>query len=181
NWKIKVRIIRLWEVPNYNNPNVVDSIELALVDEKRSRIQASIRKTIMQRSHNCFSNTVKEGSCRIIAKFGLISNIGKHRATNHSYKLNFFFKTVVKECEDVQIPLHGLNYTSFAQILKNEINDSVLVGMNFKYLYRSINNVIYIIIKFTRCIYLTQMLLAKLPQLPVLWMFLKIPSQTTSW
>ncbi|KAL2899473.1 Replication protein A 70 kDa DNA-binding subunit D [Bienertia sinuspersici] len=72
NWKIKVRIIRLWEVPNYNNPNVVDSIELGLVDEKGSGIQASIRKTIMQR----FSNMVKEGSCRIIAKFGLISNIG---------------------------------------------------------------------------------------------------------
>ncbi|KAL2897941.1 30S ribosomal protein S8 chloroplastic, partial [Bienertia sinuspersici] len=78
-----VRIIRLWKVPNYNNPTVVDSIELVLVDEKR------------------FSNTVKEGSCRIIAKFGLISNIGKHRATNHSYKLNFFFKTIAKECEDV--------------------------------------------------------------------------------
>ncbi|KAL2895689.1 Replication protein A 70 kDa DNA-binding subunit, partial [Bienertia sinuspersici] len=126
-----VRIIRLWEVPNYNNPNVVALIELVLVDEKGSRIQASIRKTIMQR----FSNMVKEGSCRIIAKFGLISNIGKHRATNnHSYKHNFFFKTVVKECEDVQIPLHGLNFTSIAQILKNEIDDSVFVGMNFKYL-----------------------------------------------
>ncbi|KAL2903529.1 Replication factor A protein 1 [Bienertia sinuspersici] len=130
NWKIKVRIIRLLEVPNYNNPNVVDLIEF-LVDEKLgSRIQASIRKTIMQ----WFSNMVKEGSCRIIAKFGLISNIGKHRATNHSYKLNFFFKTVVRECDDVQLPLHGLNFTSFAQILKNEIDDSVLVGMNLKYL-----------------------------------------------
>ncbi|KAL2931286.1 Replication protein A 70 kDa DNA-binding subunit C, partial [Bienertia sinuspersici] len=72
---------------------------------------------------------VKEGWCRIIANFGLISNIGKHRATNHSYKLNFFFKTVVRECEDVQLPLHGLNFKSFAQILKNEIDDSVLVGV----------------------------------------------------
>ncbi|KAL2906325.1 Nitrogenase molybdenum-iron protein alpha chain, partial [Bienertia sinuspersici] len=60
---------------------------------KGSRIQASIRKTIMQR----FYNMVKEGWCRIIEKFRLISNIGKHRATNHSYKLNFFFKTVVRE------------------------------------------------------------------------------------
>ncbi|KAL2905956.1 Replication protein A 70 kDa DNA-binding subunit C [Bienertia sinuspersici] len=88
NWKIKARIIRLWEVPNYNNPNVVVSIELVLVDEKGSRIQTSIRKTIMQR----FSNMVKEGSCYIAAKFGLISNIGKRRATNHTYKLNFFFQ-----------------------------------------------------------------------------------------
>ncbi|KAL2942787.1 Replication protein A 70 kDa DNA-binding subunit B [Bienertia sinuspersici] len=71
NWKTKLRIIRLLEVPKYNNPNVVDSIELVLVDEKGSRIQASIRKTIMQR----FSNMVKEGSCRIIVKFGLISNM----------------------------------------------------------------------------------------------------------
>ncbi|KAL2905027.1 Replication protein A 70 kDa DNA-binding subunit [Bienertia sinuspersici] len=89
NWRIKIRIIRLWEVPNYNNPNVVDSIELVLVDEK--------------------GQGYKQGSCRIIAKFGLISNVGKHRATNHSYKLNFFFKTVVRECEDVHLPLQGLN------------------------------------------------------------------------
>ncbi|KAL2924626.1 Ribulokinase, partial [Bienertia sinuspersici] len=90
---------------------------------KGSRIQASIRKAIMQR----FYNMVKEGWCRIIAKFGLISNIGKHRATSHSYKLNFFFKTIVREYEDVQLLLHGLNFTSFAQILKYEIDDSVLV------------------------------------------------------
>ncbi|KAL2894833.1 ATP-dependent DNA helicase CHL1, partial [Bienertia sinuspersici] len=99
-----VRIIRLWEVPNYNNPNVVDSIELVLIDEKGSRIQASIRKTIMQR----FSNMVKEGSCRIIAKFGLISNIGKHRATNHSYKLNFFSRLLsenVKMCRSLYMGL----------------------------------------------------------------------------
>ncbi|KAL2941134.1 Glycosyltransferase-stabilizing protein Gtf2 [Bienertia sinuspersici] len=95
---------------------------------KGSRIEASIRKTIMQR----FSNMV--GWCRIIANFGLISNIGKHRTTNHSYKLNIFFKTVVRECEDVQLPLHGLNFTSFVQMLKNEIDDLVLVGMNIKYL-----------------------------------------------
>ncbi|KAL2921230.1 Replication protein A 70 kDa DNA-binding subunit B [Bienertia sinuspersici] len=176
-WKIKVRIILFWEVPNYKNPNVVDSIELVLVDEKGSRIQASIRKIIMQR----FSNMVKEGWCHIIANFGLISNNGKYRATNHSYKLNFFFKVVVRECEDVQLPLHGLNFTSFAQILKNEIDDSVLVGMNFSILNCNINNVTYIIIKFTRCIYLTQVLLARLPQLAILWMFLKISSQTTSW
>ncbi|KAL2928550.1 Nuclear factor of activated T-cells cytoplasmic 3 [Bienertia sinuspersici] len=55
-WKIKVKIILLLEVPNYNNPNVVDSIEFVLVDEKGSRIQANIRKTIMQR----FTNMVKE-------------------------------------------------------------------------------------------------------------------------
>ncbi|KAL2941017.1 Replication protein A 70 kDa DNA-binding subunit E [Bienertia sinuspersici] len=95
-WKIKVRIILLWGVPNYNNPNVVDSIELVLVDEKGSRIQASIRKTIMQQ----FSNMEKEGGV-----------------------------TVVRECEDVQLPLHGLNFTSFAQILMNEIDDSLLVDV----------------------------------------------------
>ncbi|KAL2941102.1 UvrABC system protein C [Bienertia sinuspersici] len=44
-------------------------------------------------------NLVKEGCCRIISHFRVCNNTGKHRATNHAYKINFF-KRVVKDCED---------------------------------------------------------------------------------
>ncbi|KAL2941604.1 Beta-galactosidase 9 [Bienertia sinuspersici] len=85
-WKIKVRIIRLWYQPDYNNPNITGSIEMVLVDEKGEKIQASIKRTHIGR----FENLVKEGCCRLISHFGVVNNIGKHRATNHSYKINFF-------------------------------------------------------------------------------------------
>lgn len=33
-WKVKVRIIHLWRVPSYSNPDVTYSIEMILLDEK---------------------------------------------------------------------------------------------------------------------------------------------------
>ncbi|KAL2933250.1 Eukaryotic translation initiation factor 3 subunit I [Bienertia sinuspersici] len=75
-WKIKVRIVRLWYQPDYNNLNITGSIEMVLVDEK----------THIGR----FDSLVKEDCYRLISHFGVVNNIGKHRATNHSYKINFF-------------------------------------------------------------------------------------------
>ena len=34
NWKIKVRIIRLWETPNNKKADIIGSIDMVLVDEK---------------------------------------------------------------------------------------------------------------------------------------------------
>ncbi|KAL2943672.1 tRNA pseudouridine synthase A, partial [Bienertia sinuspersici] len=121
---IIVRVIKLWEVPNYINLEVIYSIELVLIHKQGSKIQESIQKTIMQR----FSNMGKEGSCRIITKFGVVSNIGKQRATNPSYKINFL-RDCCRECEDVQIPLHGLDFTSFDKIMKNKVDDTILVDV----------------------------------------------------
>ncbi|KAL2929367.1 hypothetical protein RDABS01_034778 [Bienertia sinuspersici] len=58
-WKIKVRIIRLWYQPAYNNPN-------------GSKIQATIKKTHINR----FQKMVTEGSMRLISHFGVISKLG---------------------------------------------------------------------------------------------------------
>lgn len=33
-WKIKVRILRLWEVPAFLKPNQANSIEMVLIDER---------------------------------------------------------------------------------------------------------------------------------------------------
>ncbi|KAL2944559.1 Acetate kinase [Bienertia sinuspersici] len=54
------------------------------------------------------SNMVKEGSCHIIVKFGLISNIGNHRTTNHTHKLNLFSRLLsenVKMCSSFYMGL----------------------------------------------------------------------------
>jgi hypothetical protein len=33
-WRIKVRVVRVWEVPTFLNPLQTNSIELVLVDDK---------------------------------------------------------------------------------------------------------------------------------------------------
>ncbi|KAL2943673.1 tRNA-specific 2-thiouridylase MnmA [Bienertia sinuspersici] len=100
--KIIVRVIRLWEVPNYINSDVIDSTKLVLIHKQWVNDTSKYtKKTIMQR----FSNMAKEGSCHIIIKFGVVSNICKHRATNHSYKINFF-KRLLQESVKVYNSLY---------------------------------------------------------------------------
>ncbi|KAL2933642.1 Replication factor A protein 1, partial [Bienertia sinuspersici] len=95
-----------WKIKRaYNNPNVTDSLELLLVDRKM----------------------VTEGSMRLISHFGVISNTGKHRPTNHAYKINFFYSTVVKECENMQLPSYGFEFQPFDSIRQNEVNDVYLI------------------------------------------------------
>ena len=101
-----------------------------------------------------FKNLVKEGTCRIIAKFGVMSNNGQRRTTNNTYKINFFYKTFIKECEDEQLPLYGLNLASFDKIIKNEIDATFLIGKFFLiklilkkcFILRIIYNKIFIIL-----------------------------------
>ncbi|XP_056687828.1 replication protein A 70 kDa DNA-binding subunit B-like [Spinacia oleracea] len=128
NWKIKVKIIRIWEKPDYYNKTEIKAIEMVLVDEKVffwSKIQAIIKKSLTDK----FKNLMKEGSSRIIANFGVESNLGKHRPTIHTYRINFFYKTIVKECGDDALSLHGLELVSFDKILQNEIDDTILVDV----------------------------------------------------
>ncbi|XP_056698658.1 uncharacterized protein [Spinacia oleracea] len=127
NWKIKVRIIQLWEKPDYYKKTEIKAIEMVLIDEKGSKIQAIIKKFLMDK----FKNLMKEGSSRIIANFGVELNLGKHRPTIHTYRINFFYKTIVKECGDDKLPLYGLELFSFDKILQNEIDYAILVGVIF--------------------------------------------------
>lgn len=33
-WRIKVRVVRLWEVPTFMKPDQTNSLEMVLIDEK---------------------------------------------------------------------------------------------------------------------------------------------------
>ncbi|KAJ1403866.1 Nucleic acid-binding, OB-fold [Sesbania bispinosa] len=43
--RLKVRVVRVWEVCQRDNPSNVFSLEMVLVDAEGERIQASIRKS----------------------------------------------------------------------------------------------------------------------------------------
>ncbi|KAL2901048.1 Replication factor A protein 1 [Bienertia sinuspersici] len=125
NVTIKIRIIRLWKSPSFDNPNEDGSIEMAFLDEKGSKIQASVKKTLIRR----FANVLEEGQLRIIANFGVGQSIGNYRPTQHPYKINFFFTTLVQACDYLPISLHGFNLVSFDDILSKKLDDKYLVGM----------------------------------------------------
>ncbi|KAM3232925.1 hypothetical protein P3L10_018284 [Capsicum annuum] len=55
-WKLKVLVVRLWEVKDRFNPNALYAIEMILQDEHGNRIQASICSSMLKQ----FKSNIKE-------------------------------------------------------------------------------------------------------------------------
>ncbi|GJR46244.1 nucleic acid-binding, OB-fold, replication protein A, OB domain protein [Tanacetum coccineum] len=71
-WKIKVRVIRLWKLPDFKNPLVTYSLEMVLMDEEGCKIHASVRKTLVSQ----FDPKLVEGQVLLtcpILRFGVVT------------------------------------------------------------------------------------------------------------
>ncbi|CAO2832104.1 unnamed protein product [Amaranthus hypochondriacus] len=111
---IKIRIIRLWKPPSYDDPSVDGSIEMG------GKIQATVKKSLINR----FNDKLIEGHLHTIAKFGVVQNNGNYRTTKHPYKINFFFTTSVNACkEELVIPIYGFDLVSFNDIQSRALDD----------------------------------------------------------
>ncbi|CAH1434616.1 unnamed protein product [Lactuca virosa] len=45
-WNIRVKVVMLWKPTYKNNPNMVTSLDMILIDQEGSRIQATIKKIL---------------------------------------------------------------------------------------------------------------------------------------
>ncbi|KAL2896630.1 Replication factor A protein 1 [Bienertia sinuspersici] len=125
---IRVRIIRLWKQPSYQNPKEDGSVEMVFMDEKNGKIHATVNKTLIKR----FLSLLTECRLIVITNFGVAQNNSNFRTTQHPYKINFFFSTIVKDYkDDVPIPLYGFNFVTFDDILSNRLDDIYLIGMYY--------------------------------------------------
>lgn len=98
---------------------------MVFLDEKGDKIQAIVKKLLIRR----FSHLFAEGQFRVINNFGVAQNNGSYRLTSHPYKINFLLNTRVQNCDDLPIPLHGLNFASFDDIISNRLDDIILTDV----------------------------------------------------
>ncbi|QHN75844.1 Replication factor-A carboxy-terminal domain protein [Arachis hypogaea] len=97
-WRVKVRVLRFWVVPSFGNHEVPNSMEMILLDEHCEKIQATVKKQLLNR----FRDHIVEGQVYRMAYFTVVSNHGSYRATSHKFKLVFLHRTtVVAVDEDV--------------------------------------------------------------------------------
>ncbi|XP_061360038.1 uncharacterized protein LOC133304086 [Gastrolobium bilobum] len=90
-WRIKVKVVRTWKVPNFQRKNLEDNLEMVLLGEQGGRIHATVKDTLQVR------NKINEGECYYV--IGLISRIGKvcDRVVSGKKK-----KMVVLELDDLR-------------------------------------------------------------------------------
>ncbi|KAL2993131.1 hypothetical protein AAZX31_10G091600 [Glycine max] len=96
-WRIKVRVIRLWTLLEYQKQNEIDSLEMIFIDEKSGKIHASIKKAYIPK----FQKVFNEGSAYFIKYF----------------LLNFMEDTKCVPIDANEIPKYQFDFIDFKYIL----------------------------------------------------------------
>ncbi|WJX62991.1 hypothetical protein P8452_47925 [Trifolium repens] len=111
-WRFKVRVLRLWNAASFMKPDQPNSIEMVLIDEKGSKIHASVRRQLIY----VFGGKIAEGKVYKMSYFSVVPESGLFRSTQHPYKLKFEMKTKVQICENNSIDTYGLSLSTIGDI-----------------------------------------------------------------
>ncbi|XP_049365204.1 uncharacterized protein LOC125830030 [Solanum verrucosum] len=125
-WNLKVRVIRLWIVPDKFKPEIPYSLEMILQDEKGDRIHASIGKTLIKH----FREILYELGVFRMNYFVITPNIMKFKTTTHKHKLNFTVTTNVKEIQDPSFHMDIFNIRTFDKLtIHHNVDETELLDV----------------------------------------------------
>ncbi|XP_074306079.1 uncharacterized protein LOC141641306 [Silene latifolia] len=96
-WRLKVRVIRLYDVPSWTNLKETSRIEMVFLDEKNDKIQASFNDRLIRQ----FRPLLHEGELYNISNFLLLENNDNHKSCRNKWKINFHRNTSVRECAEI--------------------------------------------------------------------------------
>ncbi|KAH0693272.1 hypothetical protein KY290_021467 [Solanum tuberosum] len=125
-WNLKVRVIRLWIVPDKFKPEIPYSLEMILQDEKGDRIHASLGKTVIKH----FREILYELGVFQMNYFVIAPNIMKFKTTTHKHKLNFTVTTNVKEIQDPSFHMDIFNIRTFDKLtIHHNVDETKLLDV----------------------------------------------------
>ncbi|KAL2928092.1 Replication protein A 70 kDa DNA-binding subunit A [Bienertia sinuspersici] len=114
NLSIVVRITRRWEVKYNTASDTADSLDMVLLDEQGSQIQATIKKELI----NHFKEATEEGCIYKISHFNIGKNRRTHRRVENDSIIWFTsFTTILWQEEGIySIPKHKFNFHPLDQL-----------------------------------------------------------------
>ncbi|WJX39037.1 hypothetical protein P8452_26627 [Trifolium repens] len=124
-WNTKAKIIRLWEVSDFNHNTIPFSIEMVLMDADGGRIHATVRKTLIYK----FKDDLKEGKVYGFENMGVATNGGAYRTTHHPYKLTFQFTSLIQKLSNQNIERSPYSFTPIADIVGGSYDTDFLVDV----------------------------------------------------
>ncbi|XP_019246556.1 PREDICTED: uncharacterized protein LOC109226217 [Nicotiana attenuata] len=125
-WNLKVRVVRMWIMPDRFNPQIPFSIELVLQDSKGDRIHATIGKYVLK----FFRNKIHELRLYRMNYFVVGPNKLKLRTTTHKLKLTFTQKTFVEETNDPSFHMNIFNLRHFHQLTnEHDVDETELLDV----------------------------------------------------
>ncbi|CAJ2649029.1 unnamed protein product [Trifolium pratense] len=130
-WNLKAKILRLWEVSDFSRPNSPFSLEMVLMDSEGGRIHATVKKTLIYK----FKDDLSEGKVYSFENLGVSTNGGAYRTTQHRYKLNFQFGSVVQRITNHDVKGSPFHLVPISDVVSGSYDTDYLVGMCFAFEY----------------------------------------------
>ncbi|XP_048491441.2 uncharacterized protein LOC125492768 [Beta vulgaris subsp. vulgaris] len=122
---IEVRIIRVWERPNFKNQLETESIEMVLMDSEGSKIQASCRKGLILQ----FMPKIKEGEFKQFSNFLVRENGAMEKPMTHNCVLSLNYGSRIEECRVLDIPKFGFTFAKFEDIISKRLPDTYYIDI----------------------------------------------------
>ncbi|XP_061348994.1 replication protein A 70 kDa DNA-binding subunit B-like [Gastrolobium bilobum] len=116
-WRIKVKVVRSWQVPNFQRKGLGDNVEMVLLDERGGRIHATVKGTLQVRKK------ITDGEVYFIKNFGVGFSSGNFRPTRHEYHLSFNLRTDVRSIVQPNFPANVFDFVDY-DVIEKESSDS---------------------------------------------------------
>ncbi|XP_021971538.2 uncharacterized protein LOC110866705 [Helianthus annuus] len=123
NYTIKVKIVSLWRKKMRDNERETYRIDMILMDEKGSKIQASC----MHKLFSKFERHLNVDECLIIKWPSLAANTASFKIVPNNQKLTFYYHTFVEKCNVWDGPQYVFNFVEFNDVLSMKIKEGTTV------------------------------------------------------
>ncbi|KAL8267139.1 hypothetical protein R6Q59_004483 [Mikania micrantha] len=125
NYTLKVCITRIWKQPLFSDPTQTYSMEMILVDEMGTKVQATVQNKWVPK----FSNMLKEFECIFIQKPTLAQNRSKLKYAHYPSKVSFTYNTKLSKCTNFGGPKYGFDFATFESIQSQILPENITIDV----------------------------------------------------
>ncbi|KAL4555264.1 hypothetical protein LXL04_037879 [Taraxacum kok-saghyz] len=124
-YMIKVRIIRLWKLTKFSNPNHVYEIDMILMDEEGGKIQCNVEAAFIPR----LGKLLEEYATVFIDRPTIGLNVENLKNVDDEHRLYFYYTTKVTKCTDFIGSVHSFSFAPFHDLIGNTMPKDTTFGM----------------------------------------------------
>ncbi|KAJ0787388.1 putative nucleic acid-binding, replication factor A [Helianthus annuus] len=119
-YTIRIRIVRLWTRPTFNNPRKIYCYDMIFMDQEGTKMQAFV----LQKNTTGYEHLLKENQCLTIRNPSMGENRQKVKYVHTSFKINLNPNTTVQECNEPVGAEWGFDFSPFDSIVDDPLDDS---------------------------------------------------------
>ncbi|KAK1427466.1 hypothetical protein QVD17_16152 [Tagetes erecta] len=122
---MKLRIVRLWKLPDHINKKEVYSIEMILMDEEGTKITGTVNKRFLGK----FTRLLNENNVIFVIKPNFGSVRSSYKYVDNNNKVVFVSSTKVERCNVFNGPQHGFSFTSLKAINEHSVSEDLSIDV----------------------------------------------------